>query len=231
MVVSGEESHYSESGTSRRQQIKEYRGDKDKEEAYRRSSRMTATEMEKQASGKGKDGAPEKVKPNCRVGGRPEKKGIREHANAEAQRETCIPGQQRGLQNQKRMQGLNRRNCNSMWDGASHKRGFRLHKAGVARKRRIQSEYANNAKPTLSGKNVEEAMVKPNGREIQSTGSGTSSPTNTGKYSSETRKLSKERKKSEEHLEKRRKDRGKIGKKPGKRPKERSMIRRQEKGS
>ncbi|KAG5878859.1 hypothetical protein JTB14_003679 [Gonioctena quinquepunctata] len=63
---------------------------------------------------------------------------------------------------------------------------------------KFESEYAKNAKPSLSGKNIDEAM-EANPIEVKSKALEPGTPTNTRKYSSGTRKPSKERKKLGKH--------------------------------
>ncbi|KAG5867484.1 hypothetical protein JTB14_037683 [Gonioctena quinquepunctata] len=143
MVVSGEESHYSESGTSSASANKGVPGEtKTKKRQYRRSSRMTATvDGVAIKHGKRKRWSPEKVEAKTAAWEEGQKKkwnkGACECGGTEGKHVFLVSKEDYRI---KRM-------C----------RGS-IAESALQENEEFESEYANNAKPTLSGKNVEEAM-------------------------------------------------------------------------
>ncbi|KAG5862109.1 hypothetical protein JTB14_028619 [Gonioctena quinquepunctata] len=181
MVASGEESQYSESGTSRCQQIKEksrwHRGETKKRQ-YRRSCRMTAiVDGVAIKHGKRKRWSPEKVEAKTAAWEEGQKKkwnkGACECGGTEGKH--AFESAKKTIESKERA-GLNAK-LQQYVDGAGHKEDSDCIRQALQKNERIESRICKNAKPSLSGKNIDQAMeVNPMEGKSKALESGTSPP-------------------------------------------------------
>ncbi|KAG5891892.1 hypothetical protein JTB14_021151 [Gonioctena quinquepunctata] len=187
MVVSGEESHYSESGTSSASANKGVPGEtKTKKRQYRRSSRMTATvDGVAIKHGKRKRWSPEKVEAKTAAWEEGQKKkwnkGACECGGTEGKHVFLVSKEDYRI---KRMcRGSIAETVTACGMELVTKEDSDCIRQALQENEEFESEYANNAKPTLSGKNVEEAMeVNPTEGKSKAPEAGTPPPPPPNEY-------------------------------------------------